>query len=335
MDRALVPYNPAVVDQLGLGTLDTNVRMPIQFSGITTAMAHTSVAIGTASGRYGVNVSASVSLGTSRYLAHSRWLDVGGSAPADPTITSVADSSHNSGSLTGVGRIWAPSAYRVATSAMGVTLRGQAASGMTAWYPADFVVTWNADGSVDVRDITHNTDLPEAGAGGTGEGFINISDLMAVSTDQATWTANVDDGVGAAAAWNILNYNHLYQTQPTCSNTWWAIPTMCINMNPVAELQSLDFDTDGVADATGIALWINGEVFFMEVAALPAAGTEWQPACGNGYYVRQLHPGARSGYDRLRQLYVRSAPLPGYGCTGSTVCVACSECCGDRSDRRR
>jgi hypothetical protein len=287
-DQALVPYNPAVVDQLGLGTLDTNVRMPIRFSGTVTGMAYASNAVATASGRYGVSATAG-SLGTSRYLAHSRWLDVGGSEAADPTITSLADSSHNAGSLTGVGRIWAPSAYRVATSAMSVNFRGQGASGMTAWYPADFVVTWNADGSVDVRDVTHNTDVPEAGAGGSGEGFINITDLMAVSTDQATWSAQVGDGIGSPA-WDILNYQHLYQTQPTCSNDWWVIPTMCINLNPVAELQSLDFDTDGVADGTGIAFWLNGEVFFMEMAALPAAGTEWQLRAVSGVMTANCTP---------------------------------------------
>jgi predicted secreted protein len=43
-----------------------------------------------------------------------------------------------------------------------------------------------------------------------------------------------------------------------------------------AELEPLDFNTDGVADGNGIVMWINGEIFFMEMDALPAAGTEWQ-----------------------------------------------------------
>jgi len=49
----------------------------------------------------------------------------------------------------------------------------------------------------------------------------------------------------------------------------------CIELSPTAELSPLDFESDGVEDATGVIFMLNGESFFMEMAALPAAGTEW------------------------------------------------------------
>ncbi len=267
----LIPYDQELSQRLGISSISGNIFMPVQFSGAMTPMAFASQSVSTASGRYGVP-----GYETSRYLSHSRWLDVGGAEPADPTITSLPDPEHNAGSLTGVDRIWAPSAYRVATGDFGVTIRGQGASGMTAWYPADFVVTWNGDGTVSVRDITHNVTLPPAGAGGSGVGFMNISDILATGLTQGLFDTQVDDGNGGA--FDILNYQHIYMTQPTCSNTWWAIPDLCISLNNTAELNPIDFSSppDGVADGTGIGLWINGEIFYMEMSALPAAGTEWQ-----------------------------------------------------------
>ena len=62
------------------------------------------------------------------------------------------------------------------------------------------MVTWNADGSVDVYDETHHVMLPEAGSGGSGEGFVNITDLMAAAGSQAYWDANMPDGGGRTPA---------------------------------------------------------------------------------------------------------------------------------------
>jgi hypothetical protein len=63
-------------------------------------------------------------------------------------------------------------------------------------------------------------------------------------------------------------------TDPTCSG-WQDVAQYCVELSETAELQPLDFDTDGVTDGDGIVLLINGEPFFMEMDALPAAGTQW------------------------------------------------------------
>ena len=282
LSAPLVPYDSALSDVVGLDFTDPTVRMPVEFKGVATPFAFASPSVGTGSGRYGVG-----GYSVSRYLAHSRWFDEGGSEPADPTITSLADSSHNAGSLTGVGRIWAPSAYRAATSAISVNFRG-AAGAATAWYPADFVVEWQAGGTITVRDVTHNITLAFSSQG-SGWGFLTLANVVATGMDQATWDAIVGDGVGSPA-YDVINYQHLYMTNPTCTDTWWEIPDYCVVLSEAAELQPLDFNTDGVADANGIVLLVNGEAFYMEMSALPAAGTQWHLRAISGVMTAECTP---------------------------------------------
>jgi hypothetical protein len=278
----LVPYDSAQSQRMGLSFTDSTVRMPVQFTGASTPFAHASPSVGTGSGRYGV-----AGYETARYLAHSRWFDEGGSEPPDPTITSLADSSHNSGSLGGVGRIWAPSAYRADLGVISANFRGHAGAA-TAWYPADFVVEWDGSGSVTVRDVTHNTNLPHSDQG-TGWGFLTLTDVLATGIDQATWDAIMADGVGAPA-FDVVNYQHLYMTNPTCTDEWWVVSDYCIPLSPTAEVQPLDFDTDGAADGNGIVLIVNGEAFFMELNALPAAGTRWHLRAISGEMTADCTP---------------------------------------------
>jgi hypothetical protein len=282
--EAIIPYDSVAARRYGISFTE-DVRMPVRFSGTTVPMAFTSPAVATAVGRYG----ASGFSEATRFLSHSRWFDEGGAEPPDPTITASADAAQHAGDLSGVDRIWAPSGYRQPSGEVAVVLRGQGASASTAWYPADFVIEWNADGSVTASDVTHNTTLPPAGSGGSGVGFITLTNILATGVDQAQWDAEVADGVGSPA-YNILNYNHLYMTQPTCSNTWWAIPDLCIDMSNTAELVPLDFDTDGTADGNGIVMWVNGEIFFMEMTALPAAGTQWHLRAVSGHIEADCTP---------------------------------------------
>jgi hypothetical protein len=268
LSEPLVPYDSALSQRMGLAFTDSTVRMPILFTGHAIPFSHASPSVSVGSGRYGV-----AGYATSRYLAHSRWFDEGGSEPADPTITGHADSSHHAGSLTGVGRIWSPAAYRVDLAEISANFRGYAGAA-TAWYPADFVVTWGAGGTISVRDVTHNVTLPFTAAGGSGWGFLTLTNVSATGMDQPTWDAIVADGVGAPA-FDVINYQHLYMTDPTCTDDWWAISAFCVALSQTAEIQPLDFDTDGASDANGIVLIVNTEPFFMEMAAIPAAGTQW------------------------------------------------------------
>lgn len=260
-----VGYDPALAATFGMSASFADIaRMPLNFVGTKTPIVETSPAIAVTSGRFGVGST------TSRYLAHSRWFDAGGAEPPDPTISALPDSAHNSGKLTGVGRIWSPQAYRDRPSAQQVNLllRGYSYA-QTAWYPADFIVTWNADSSITVRDSTHRSTLPFAANGGSGWGFMNLRAYGAAGVS----TVEIEDGTGTPDVAAALGYHHIYGTQPTCYPAWWAIT--CIQLERKAEYQPLDFNWDGSADANGSALMINGEAFLMEMSAIPAAGTRW------------------------------------------------------------
>jgi len=280
----LVPYDSVLARRLGIVFQDTTTRMPAEFTATAVPLGMTSVGVAVASGRYGVQ-----GLETSRYLAHSRWFAEGSAEPPDPTITAYPDAAHHAGALPGVTRIWSPAAYRVPTAVVSPFLRGFAFGSATAWYPADFVVTWLGGGGVIVRDVTHGVDLPFTAEGGSGWGFLTLANVLATGLDQATWDGIVnEDGVGTPA-YDVISYQHLYLTRPTCDG-YWSVAEYCVTLAPAAELQPLDFDTDGQADGTGIVLLLNGEPFFFDMASLPAAGTQWHLRAITGIMTADCTP---------------------------------------------
>jgi len=275
-----VRYDSAAARRFGL-TFTADARMPLTYSANATPIYQTSGARAVAIARFSLGAAATRQ--TTRYMSHSRWFD-GSAEPPDPTITACPDAAHNSGRLTGVGRIWAPQAYRDLTPAnaagpcplpgINVNLRGFAFT-QTAWYPADFLVTWNGDSSLTVRDSTHRLTVPFRAGGGSGWGFLNLRALLAagVTAGAGNIATDVNDGTGTPSM-TALGYHHLYATRPTCFPDWWEIP--CAALERTAQYQPLDFNADGTADANGIALLVNGEPFFMELSAIPAAGTQWR-----------------------------------------------------------
>lgn len=279
LERPLVPVDSGAARRFGLA-LDTATRMPVAFASPVPAISQASSGVSVAAGRFGLFFPATT---PTRYLAHSRWFAEGGSEPPDPTIRGIADSSHNAGALPGVRRIWAPQAYRDSTTS--VLLRGYS-YGQTAWYPADFIVTWNADSSVAVFDSTHHGPLPLAADGGTGFGFINervfgSAGITAVDLDDGAYSANIQIG--------LVSYHHLYGTPPTCTD-WWVIA--CARMESRAEVEPIDFDNDGVSDGDGIAIAVNGEAFFMTLVGgqLPPAGTRWHLRAVSGIMTATCSP---------------------------------------------
>jgi hypothetical protein len=162
---------------------------------------------------------------------------------------------------------------------------------MTAWYPADFTVTWGAGGAITVRDETHNVTLPFNDAGGTGYGFLTLSGVLATGMDATIWASDVDDGVGSSA-YNVIAYQHLYMTDPTCSDDWWAIPAYCVTLSQTAEIQPLDVNQpDGVSDGSGVVLMINGEYFFFDTdGSLPSDGTVWRLQAVSGVFAADCTP---------------------------------------------
>ena len=283
----LVPYDSTLAERSGLDFRDTTTRMPVTFEGATTPLSMTSVGIAVAVGRYGYGGGGGFGA-PSRYLAHSRWFAEGGAEPNHPTITGYPDPIHHAGTLPGVTRIWSPAAYRVPPTVVAVSFRGFAAAGATVWYPADFVVTWEQGGGITVRDVSHRINLPFTPTGGSGWGFLVRAKVLATGLDQATWLARIADGVGTPAH-DVIGYQHLYLTRPTCAD-WWDAAEYCVDLAEAAELQPLDFDTDGAADGSGVVLLVNGEPFLLEMAALPAPGTQWRLRAITGLMTADCTP---------------------------------------------
>ncbi|HMA40597.1 MAG TPA: hypothetical protein VKP10_10995, partial [Gemmatimonadales bacterium] len=273
-DEALVSYDSANARKFGIA-FTQDVRMPITFGGDIPALTRASTGNALIAGRYGVGTE------QGRFLAHSRWFDAAAQeSQANPTVTAYADSFHNSGHLTGVGRIWSPQNYRdrwpqsgnadVAGRAPAINLNFRGFGyASTAWYPADFLVTWNADSSITVFDSSNHGTLPFAPNGGSGWGFVNLRAVTGVGLT----AGDLADGTGTATT-TIAGYHTLYATQPTCFPDWWVIT--CAELQQKAQFEPLDFNYDGVADANGIVLMVNTEPFFMEMSQIPAAGTKWR-----------------------------------------------------------
>ena len=276
--QSVIPYDAGLAGAFGVpAAFADSARMPVNWSGTMTSIADASGALSTSIGRYGAAGDSAT-----QFLAHSRWFDEGGAEPANPTMISTADSSHNAGKLTGVGRIYAPQDYR--DQGINNLFRGFSFSQVN-WYPGDFTVTWNADSSVTVRDLTHHITLPFRPNSGSGWGFVNVRAYIAAGTT----AAQLDDGTGVTNV-NIVGYHHLYGTNPTCTPDWWG-PMNCAPLQRTAQYEPLDFNDDGTADANGIAIMINDEAFYMEMTAIPAAGTKWHLRAVAGVMTATCTPG--------------------------------------------
>jgi hypothetical protein len=278
----LIPYDSGQAQLLGIA-FTQDVRMPILFGADYMGPANTSTSVALNARRGGCcNVA-------SAYLSHSRWFDEGSTEPADPTISPFPSVDHNSGKLTGVTAIYAPNSYRTpieteivpANLAMNQRARTQSYGEGQAFYPADFVVTWGTAGAITVRDSTHRTDLVfKKSFQPGGYGFTNAAAYAAITQTNlcaadasGSFTAGQCSGgaAGVVPTAATVGYRHLYFHWPVSQLRG----ILKVDLQPAAQLQPLDMNNDGVADANGIALSINGEPFFMAMAALPAAGTKW------------------------------------------------------------
>lgn len=268
----LVPYDSVQSQRLGLAFTE-DVRMPVEFVGQVANPSNGSAGISLQARRFGeANLA-------SNYLSHSRWY-TGTAEPADPTTSFLADSARNSGALPGIGLIYKPVSYRLpieSEAPIGTAINQRARSidyTRTTWYPADFVITWNADSTITVRDSTHRTTLPFNAAYGTGYGFTDTLTHVGLTE---TELENVDNCTSAACraaitpASGTVSYRHLYYHYPANVQRGRARR----NMVAKAKIVPIDFTNDGVADRNGFALTINSETWFFATNTIPAAGTVW------------------------------------------------------------
>ena len=272
----LVPYDTAALRSLGVAAPFASQRDVVDAVLAVPPLAFTSPGVALANGRYGVTGTNS----GGRFLAHSYWSDAGQVPLPDPTIDPFGSAAHTNGYLRAAGSIWEPLSYRqpiaggAAAHAIDVTFRQVNAASAAVWYPADIYVTWGAGGSVVVRDSTHGVSLPYKQSLEPGYGFL---DLSAMSAAGITGAALADPGFSPSMT--ALSYMHLYTTRPACGVTR---AVACIALAPSATLTGIDVDGDGVSEAPGFVIVINGEPFFIQAPALPATGTVWHLAAWGG-----------------------------------------------------
>lgn len=312
-----VPYDSAKARIFGLGVLSG----PAVLTARILAIGATSSAAALSAGRFG-NFNAAT-----QYLAHSRWFNQGSAEPPQPTIAAAPDSSHNSGALSGVSLIWSPQSYRDDSVNQRFRNYGYA---QVNWYPADFLVTWNADSSLTVFDSTNHGVLPYAPNGGSGWGFVNV----AAFTTAGLTAANLQQTDAVPTNLAAVTYNHFYAVPSVCDQRGIA----CIRLGRKAQYEGLDMDHNGSIDHNGIALSINGEAFIMAMSAIPAAGTKWHLRAVTGLMTATCVPAIGSAMTSCSKYTFRGAPTrptraPGltYKITVQTPYIVAAGASGDLS----
>ena len=208
-----------------------------------------------------------------------RWFD--GPSPTnnetknDPNKPVNDTTFNNAGALTGVTKIYRPMAY---TNLTGLNWRGFEAMLGGAVRAADFNVYWGAGGVVDsVVDVTHDVLVPfDTLMGGTW-GILNNTPTGAGqpgSADGRSTTLTVADWACVYPAW--LNPEPGV-FGPVCGS---AQPFKLENTAQLNFVALFKGATSGATSAPrqvekGFGFYLAGEVFYMTMPALPAAGTVW------------------------------------------------------------
>ncbi|HSM32109.1 MAG TPA: hypothetical protein VK854_15535, partial [Woeseiaceae bacterium] len=206
----------------------------------------------------------------------SRWFSGANESVADPAANIRV------GSLPGVDTIWAPIGYT--PIAPGATAPG----GQTAFEKqcftralgkmgraADLEFTWSG-GSVSVRDVVHNVDVPfkpsaQSSYGflntdGNGNGFLDWQDFNHID-NALQILRNVGGGSCDAAAGSSWDPGSaITPVSLEAAPTIMPVSTEGLEQSGVAGLSSTGL---------GFGLYVNGERYIFQMDALPSDGTTW------------------------------------------------------------
>ena len=217
-------------------------------------------------------------------------------APADGACVQ-ADLSRHAGAIPGV-QIFHPSSYLTVQN-LGREFEGVGAGVFRA---ADIRVRWGTNGAVDeVMDLTHQVPVPFSPKIRASWGIINDSSFYLAGTNRATMT---DTSIAELTWTDILCIDPAPSYLNRCGGAA-QVPGVLQNharLNPVHFASSTIAGstglTAGAPTGTGFILYLNGHSFLMQMAALPAAGTEWTVRFFSGNIVGsvgsyQFEPGLR------------------------------------------
>lgn len=272
----LVRFDSARAAALGLGALvRDNARMSVLFTGLTAPPSASDPGFTMLEQRYGWSGNTAADA-HSAYLNHAVWYNEGSAYPSQATINPFGSKANTNGTLAGVDIIYQPIVYRQppgndATAGQVSLTQRYVEYSTPLYYPADFVVTWNADSGLTVRDSTHHVNLPFRPDASASWGFVNERAFTAAGIPASNLTANGADANGSPQL-GVVGYHHEYSIAPMCDD-YFLIP--CAPLQRKAELEPVDYQNLGPATGNGIVLYIDGMFFVMQMSRLPAAGTRW------------------------------------------------------------
>jgi hypothetical protein len=213
----------------------------------------------------------------------SRWFDGDNETLAEPTLVNAH------GQLTGVTTIYRPVRIRNASN----LFRRFDQTNYHVFRAADMKVYWGAGGRIDsVIDVTHRIAVPFSGQYRASWGV--LQDFSGASNSAPT------------APEGVLTYND-FLFGACLPGAAGVSQTGCASRNLVqtATLAQVDVTGDLAADGTGFGLYINGEPFIFQAAALPASGTVWTLRT----YMGDVQKGDDGSYSFTP--YPANAPIPG------------------------
>src|SRR5690606_19590743 len=205
----------------------------------------------------------------------SRWFS--GENETEPHPTALIRVGH----LDGVDTVWAP-IHHTPTTPGGPNMTGV---GLQCWAyqlaflgrAADVEVTWNGDGTVSVRDVTHHVPVMFKPTVQASYGFLNhdANGNGALDYDDFHYVENVAAGLEDSGLCGEFSDD----------------PAKRIQLEQQAVLQPVSTSGNNPSGidptGTGFALYINGERYIFEVDQLPAAGTKWTLRTYAGYVRSQ------------------------------------------------
>jgi hypothetical protein len=193
----------------------------------------------------------------------SRWFS--GTAETTPDPTAFIRVGH----LAEVDSVWIPVHHTDIGN--GTTLPNSGSIQFFGYYvgfmnrAADIRVTWNG-GTIDVRDVTHNVDVPFSGDFGSSWGFLN--------TDC--------DGSGGVDPWDFFCVGE-GQPQFEADVIGGSLgPNASLSTTPVIGPIGLDSNFPQAPTHTGFVLYLNGMRHFFVANSLPPDGTVWTLRTYNG-----------------------------------------------------
>jgi len=227
-----------------------------------------------------------------------RWFNGTQETTANPDPTAFI----RVGQLAEVDSVWIPIHHTAMGPGEG-TLPNSGAVQYFGYYlaflgrAADIRVTWTG-GTITVRDVSNNVDVPFSAEYGSSWGFLNDD----------------GDGDGTVSVWDFfcVGADAKAEWEAAIGESCPAGNTLALSQTPTIHSISMDTGSAPLPTGNGFTLYLNGMRHFFLADALPADDTEWTLRTYNGSVT------ASSGLDTFDPSGYNYVPIynPGYEQSG-------------------